>query len=451
MSDQTPDLPRSTRVIYRAFDVLERLDKKWVALIVLLLILLVYLYQGFYVVGKEEEGVETRFGRVVEENIGPGLHFCFPIIERTYIRSVKRIFRGTLSSKGESGQQFTLLSGDTNLMEISLSVQYQISNLKDFLFKSADPDGILMTVLRSRLIEVLSRFSIDLILTSNRDVIEQELFDSVYAQLNDQALGIELIEVSILDVSPISETVPAFRDVSDAIAEKVRRMSEANTKKERLVAHARGQASAVVRDAKARSEERILKAESATVVFGDLLSEYRKGEAEVLTTRYWARMQSIFSEASLAAINPNELSTIDINMMDSLSVPPGVGVSAATASAGSTRETRPIFSTVRSELHHTIEQDSVEPWLVEGRYHSAPSERDHASFVNARSLMFDHPSMFSHAHIKRTGPVEQALSKQQPVAVKFAEPEVENPPVSVQTPVKEKNTEVENQSASTDP
>lgn len=454
MSENYDNLPRSTRIIYRVFDALARVKRRWFVTTIIAVCAVSYFGNGFYVVGKEQEAVETRFGKVVKERIGPGLHFCFPIIERTYVRNVKRIIRNTLSSAEGGEKRFTLLSGDTNLMEISISIQYQITDLKKFLFLSADPDSILMAMLRSRLIDAVSTFSIDLILTSNRDVIEQSLEEGVSVLLHEYDIGITPVELSILDVNPIAETIPAFRDVTDAIAEKAQRQTEAHTKGERLLAHARGQASAMVRNAEARALERVQKAQSAASVFNDLLAEYRTGKAEVTTTRYWTRVQNIFREASLAAINPNDFSTIDINMMDTAAAIPGVVGSGQAGMNGEavTRSERPIYSTVRSDESHTIERNFNENWLIEGRYHESPIERDHASFANSRSLIFDHPSMFTHTHVKRSGTVEKALSQQTPMLVQFADqPTLDAPPSSVEAPKVERTVELENQSESTDP
>ena len=458
--DQTVQtLPRSTRIIYRVFDAFEGLSKGTFFSLVAVAIALGFLSTGIYVVGKEQEAVKTRFGRVVQENIQPGIHYHLPIIETGYVRPVKRVLRNTIASSSKDTKDFTILSGDTNLMEVSIVLQYHISDLRSYLFRSQDPEEILRLLLRSDLLEIFSVFSIDLILTSNRDVIEESLHAAINEKLDWQGIGIEVVELSVVEVSPIPETVPAFRDVNDAISEKVQRINKATEKSDRLVAHARGQAAAVIRQAEQMAAERVNQAESTASVFTELLDEYRKGKMEVAITRYWQRMRTIFETASLAAINPSNGSSIDINMIDSVSGGlPQSRISGLVATMPDdtksieSMDRRPLFSTVVAEDHHTIEKDVYDRFLIEGRYHNVRTERDHASFVTPRSLIFDSPSIFSHSHLTGNGLVRDAIRNDPPIIVKLQEdkPDSANP-TSVPAIRPELTDKVEEENAASEP
>ena len=168
---------------------------------------------------------------------------------------------------------------------------------------------------RERLVNLLGHHFIDLILTSNRNLIERHLLGGVAAQLESLDVGVELVALNIVDVQPIEETRFAFRDVSDAIAERAPGGE-----------HGEYEAGAVNRsnegpgrgDGPQRQgegpRERIVQSKAAAGAFTALLSEYRKNPTQVAITRYWQRMRMIFDEASLAAVNPGNESTIDINM-----------------------------------------------------------------------------------------------------------------------------------------
>ena len=458
MDENFESLPKSTRVIYRIFDAFAGLSKRALLLSAAIVVVIGFLANGTYLVGKEQEAVKTRFGRVVQENIQPGIHYRHPIIETAHVRSVKRVLRNTIASSNANRTGFTILSGDTNLMEVSIALQYQISDLRKYLFRTHVPEEILQILLRSDLVEIFSGFSIDLILTTNRDVIEEYLHALINEKLAWYGIGIEVVELSVVEVSPILETMPSFRDVNDAISEKVQRMNKATEQGERLVAHARGQAAALIRYAEQMADERLKKAESASSVFTELLNEYRKGKTEVAITRYWQRMRSIFETASLAVINPGGTASIDINMIDSASrsmpihgVAELAGVPSTTGSIDSMNR-RPLFSTVVSEDHHSIETDSYDRFLIEGRYHNTRTERDHATFVTPRSLIFDSPSIFSHNHIARSGPVRDAIRKEPPMIVKLSEDKPSQAdPTSIPTVRTNATEEVENESASTEP
>ena len=391
-------LPPSTRVIYAAFDFLGRHHRRileWVAAAVVA----GFLASGFYVVKKEEQGVRTRFGRVVDANIGPGIHYCIPVIEKTYVHKVKRIIRHQVSSKEGDTVNFTILSGDVNLLEVDVALQYKIDNLRNYLFVTSDPLAMVTMISREELVNILGQNFIDLILTSNRNIIQSKLFERITERLASRDIGIELVSLDILDVRPIEETIAAFRDVSDAFADRVKAVSDANRKREQLIAHSRGQAKAMVINAKAKARERVVQAKSTAGAFSALLAEYRKQPAHVGITRYWDRMRKIFAEASLAAVNPGNQSAIDINMIDGAGgfTPAHMALEAPPSSEKI--EDRPLLSTATMQNVHAIESIHADKLLLDGQFHQTRAERDHMSIANPRSLIFDTPSIFSHRHV----------------------------------------------------
>ena len=212
-------------------------------------------------------------------------------------------------------------------------LQYRIDSLRNYLFAASDPRALVTMFVRQELVNILGQNFIDLIFTSNRNFIQRHLFNQVTDRLETYDIGIELVSLDIVDLRPIEETLDAFRDVSDAFAERVQAESDANRKKERLLAHSRGQADALVLNAKAKANERIVQAQSSAGAFSALLAEYRRRPVHVSITRYWERMRKIFTEASLSAVNPDDESTIDINMIDGIAgfTPPAGYVIGRTA------------------------------------------------------------------------------------------------------------------------
>ena len=401
-------LPPSTRVIYAAFDFYQEHQRRILTAAAAVVVAGVLL-SGLHIVKKEEQGVLTRFGRVVDANVGPGVHYHIPVIEKVYIRKVKRITRHQVSSKEGDTVNFTILSGDVNLLEVDVALQYRIDNLRNFLFVASDPLAMITMYAREELINILGQNFIDLILTSNRNIIQSDLLDSITERLEARDIGMELISLDIVDVRPIEETRPAFRDVSDAYTERVKAVSNANRKREQLIAHSRGQAEAMVINAKAKARERLIQAQSSAGAFTALLTEYKRQPEHVSITRYWDRMRQIFSEASLAAVNPGGNSTIDINMIEG-----GAGFTPAAMALGGPpsgeKESvdRPLLASALTGNVHSIESIDADNLLRDGQLHSTGGERDHMTIANPRSLIFDTPSIFSHRHVARIGkPIEQ--------------------------------------------
>ncbi len=399
MADDNRPRPRSTRVIYALFDTAQEFGWGRLSWCLIALTIIVVLSSGFYVIEKEEQGVLQRFGKVVDTDIGPGIHYCIPYVHEIQVRKVKRIARVLIESETASGDtHLTLLSGDTNLVEMDVAVQYKIDNLRNFLFAVTDPSTLMTMMVREEMVNIVGQNFIDLILTSNRNIIERHLHDSLYDELELLDIGIELVDLNIVDIRPIEETVAAFRDVNDAISERMQSISNANQRREKLVARTKGQAEAIIMDAKATARERVLQAESSAGAFNILLEQYRKQSAHVAITRYWQRMRSIFAEAKLAAINPGDDANVEINLIDDTGLTPAdlaLESPAGLAAAGSDDLERPLFSTVPRDIHRYENMD-LDGFLIDGRFHIRDTERDHLPVARPRSLIFDSPSVFLH-------------------------------------------------------
>lgn len=78
---------------------------------------------GFYLVDQSERGVVLRFGKY-NDIVGPGLHWNPPIIDD--VREVNVTKVRSLS------QTKSMLTRDENIVEVQMSVQYQVSNPRDF-------------------------------------------------------------------------------------------------------------------------------------------------------------------------------------------------------------------------------------------------------------------------------------------------------------------------------
>ncbi len=435
MNEQQP-LPRSTRMIYAAFDFVGQYPKRRILTVLAAIVVAVVLGSGFYVVKKEEEAVVLRFGRVVSTDIGPGIRYCIPVIDEVQIRKVKRIVQHQIASKSGGTANFTILSGDTNLFEVDIALQYRIDNLRNFLYATVDPLEVTALLLREELINIMGQNFIDLILTSNRNIIQHHLLHEITNLLEEYDVGIEVVSLNIVDISPIEETIAAFRDVNDAIAERAQAESNANRTREKMVAHSRGQAEAVVMDAQARARERIVQAQSSADAFLALLAEYKKQRTQVAITRYWQRMRTIFSEASLSAVNPRNEATIDINMIEGLAAhtPADILMDAPSGDAVD----RPSFSTARQQDTHTFENVDEDKHLLDGQFHKRRVERHHQRVANMRSLIFDLPSVFSHEHTSTHSQTTVRQADQQAVIETKAAESVQD---SSKTVDKEKKSE----------
>ena len=391
-------LAPSTRVIYAVFDYVG-LHKDRILNTLIAALIVGVIASGFHVVKKEEAGVVVRFGKVIEGHTEPGIHYHIPLVDRVSVHPVKRIVSHRVISNEGGTANFTVLSGDPNLFEVDVVLQYTISNLRDFYYAAQAPLELMTYITREQLVDIMGQNFIDLIFTTNRELIERRLFEQTANEIESIGIGVELVALSLVDVRPIAETVDAFRDVSDAIAESIEAVSNANRRREKLILRSQGQAEALVFAATARARERELQASSSAEAFSELLAAYRQQPAQVSITRYWQRMRTIFADATLQAVNPAGVATIDVNLLDAAA--PSRHAAAA-APAPTSPQGTPLVSTAPPRAHglETVDRDRG---LLAGQFHNSHTERDHPSTADLRSLIFDTLSIFQHSDVAEHG------------------------------------------------
>jgi regulator of protease activity HflC (stomatin/prohibitin superfamily) len=112
------------------------------------IIVLLLAWRGVYSVNPGEVGVVRTFGKETGET-QPGLHFLVPIAQRVDIVDIATIRREEIGfTSGESGakridSEALMLTGDENIIEAQMIVQYQINDPTKYLFRLKDAEKTL--------------------------------------------------------------------------------------------------------------------------------------------------------------------------------------------------------------------------------------------------------------------------------------------------------------------
>ena len=93
-------------------------------------LLVIYASMSIYQLDSPERAVVLRFGEYHEET-GEGLNFMLAGIDERYVENVALTRRYS--------QTANMLTKDENLVDVTISVQYRIKNLKDFVLNVRDP------------------------------------------------------------------------------------------------------------------------------------------------------------------------------------------------------------------------------------------------------------------------------------------------------------------------
>ena len=128
--------------------------------------LIIYASQSIYQLDASERAVILRFGKFYEEQ-QEGLNFRLAGIDERYIENVSLTRRYT--------QTNSMLTKDENIVDVTVSAQYRIANLKDFVLNVKDPEGSLRQAIESALRHVVGDNTLEQTLTVGRENIAQEV------------------------------------------------------------------------------------------------------------------------------------------------------------------------------------------------------------------------------------------------------------------------------------
>ena len=262
--------------------------------------LIFWLFTGIYTVGPDEVGVVQRFGkydRIVQS--GLNYHMPFPIetVKTPKVTEVKRIevgFRTVGKNQYRTVERESLmLTGDENIVDAELIVQYKIKEPINYLFNFIGPELTLREASEASLRTVVGRHNIDEALTSGKLMIQEETKELLQSILDKYGTGVQVVAVQLQDVSPPKQVIDAFKDVASAKEDKNRMINEAEGYRNDVIPKARGEAQAMIREAEGFRESRIKRAEGDVAKFKAILKEYSKAKDVTRERLYLEAMEGI--------------------------------------------------------------------------------------------------------------------------------------------------------------
>ena len=290
--------------------------------------LALWLFTGVYMVGPDEVGVVRTFGeftRVTQS--GLNYHFPYPIeqVNTPAVTEVKRIeigFRTLRNGQYRSVEKESLmLTGDENIVDAEMIVQYKIKDPVKYLFRIVEPELTVREAAEASLRTVVGRNKIDETLTTGKFKIQEETKIQLQLILDKYDSGIHVVAVQLQDVSPPKEVIGAFKDVASAKEDKNRMINQAEGYRNNVIPIARGEAEAMIRDAEGFKQARIKRSEGDAVKFTTILREYRKAKSITRKRLYLETMERVLPNIEKIII-PDKNSG---NMLNLLNLNPGKG------------------------------------------------------------------------------------------------------------------------------
>ncbi len=255
-----------------------------------------WLGTGVYTVQPGEEAVVRLVGRY-HDTTEPGLHWFWPtpIGKRDVVR-VDEVRRLEIGVRGSAPipDEAQMITGDQNIVDVQLLVQYNIKSSQDFLFKAVDPAGLtIKDAAETSLRQVVGQRAIDDVLTIEKEAVQEDTRLKLQELLDIYQTGIRVTEVKLLNVRPPDQVQDAFDDVVRAREDKDRIINLADAYRESQLPLARGDAARLTEAAQAFRETRVAQATGQADRFLAVLQEYRKAPDVTRQRLYLEAMEEI--------------------------------------------------------------------------------------------------------------------------------------------------------------
>ena len=167
-------------------------------------LLIIYASMCVYQLEAPERAVVLRLGKYYQET-DEGLNFMIAGIDERFVENVALTRRFS--------QTANMLTQDENLVDVTISIQYRIKNLKDFVLNVNDPEASLRQATESSLRHVVGDNSLEETLTTGRQTLALNVQDRLQSYLDLYATGLIVQQVNIEKTDPPTAVKEAFDDV----------------------------------------------------------------------------------------------------------------------------------------------------------------------------------------------------------------------------------------------
>ncbi len=275
---------------------------------------------GWRVVRPGERIVVRRFGRIVEPDWGPGLHWGAPLgidrCDRVRTDEVRRLNVGIADDAAAAGDPGAdeFLTGDLNLVRVRAVIQYRVASPALLIVRSGDVGTLLERLAEAGLSRALARRGIDGVLRGDRQRIAAEVARDLEAEIARLGLGLEILGVSLTEARPPAEVAAEFSAAQSAASQRDRRGNDATTLAETTVTAARATAGSRLETARAASQRKLLGSRAGAQRFLALLAEARRAPELTAQRIYLDSMKSLLSRVRRKIILPPG-DTVDLTVL----------------------------------------------------------------------------------------------------------------------------------------
>lgn len=272
-----------------------------------IVILAVLALNSTYEIKEQEQAVLITLGKAQAVS-DPGLHFKIPFIQQ--VRKVNTTIQGFAigynSENDEVDEEESLMiTSDFNFIDVDFYVEYRYSDPVKALYASKAPLEILRNISQSCIRTVIGSYPVDDVLTTGKNEIQASIKEMILKRLEDQDIGIQLVNITIQDSEPPTvEVMEAFKAVETAKQGKETALNNANKYRNEQLPSAQARADGIIKDAEARKTERINEATAQVSRFNSMYQEYIKNPAVTRQRMFYEAMEDVLPDLKVIIESP---------------------------------------------------------------------------------------------------------------------------------------------------
>lgn len=285
------------------------------AVVVVVFFLISVVFGSVYTLSETESAVVTTLGQATVNN-NKGLQFKIPFIQHvTKINTTVQSFEVGYTETSDGSyhnveNESTMITSDMNFVDIDFYVTYQVTDPLQYMYASESPELILKNLVQSTIRGTVSAYTVDSALTTGKSDIQQNIKSIVMDELEEQDIGLSLIDISIQDVEPPTDQIKeAFSEVENARQNKESALNKANQYRNEQIPAAEAKADNIIQKAEAKKASRINEANGQAARFNAEYSEYSKYPLITKQRMFYEAMEEILPSVKIIINNDEDGTT----------------------------------------------------------------------------------------------------------------------------------------------
>ncbi|CDD66458.1 hflK protein [Firmicutes bacterium CAG:882] len=285
----------------------------WIA--VAAIVVLIIAFNSTYQINEQEQAVLVTLGKP-QSVTDSGLHFKIPFIQKV-IKVDTTIHGFTMGYSTDANgyvldtDESLMITSDYNFVNVDFFVEYKVTDPVKAVYSSENPELILKNIAQGCIRSVVASYDVDSVLTTGKSEIQSNIKQLIVGKLEEQDIGIMLVNITIQDSEPPTEAVmEAFKAVETAKQGKETALNNANKYRNEEIPEAQAKADGIIKNAEAQKEQRINEATAQVARFNAMYEEYVKNPKVTKLRMFYEAMEDVLPDLKVIIVGTDGTQTV---------------------------------------------------------------------------------------------------------------------------------------------